>query len=135
MMTSNRITLGSLLGAAGLLAIALVGGASDPATADSPLVAQGQKAFAACAACHGTAKGERKLGPTLFGVVGRKAGSIKAPAPSPALANSGKTWTTAELDAFLASPRKAIPGNRMPYGGMPDPKQRKAVIQYLATLK
>lgn len=101
----------------------------------APDVEAGRKAFAACAACHGTTAGAKKLGPTLFGVVGRKAGTVPGFKASPALAKSGKTWSRAELDAYIANPRKALPGTRMPYGGMANAQQRKALIDYLATLK
>lgn len=112
--------------------VAMLGNAG---AADQPLVAEGKAAFAACAACHGTAPGEKKLGPTLFGIVGSKAGTAPGYKASPALANSGMTWTADKLDAFIAAPRAAVPGNRMPYPGMADPQRRKALIAYLATLR
>ncbi|GAB7550692.1 hypothetical protein NRB_01860 [Novosphingobium sp. 11B] len=105
------------------------------AEADQPQVAKGRAAFAACAACHANAPGVKKLGPSLFGVVGRKAGSVAGSNPSPALAASGKTWTPDQLDAFIAAPRKIVPGNRMPYPGMTSAEQRKALVAYLATLR
>lgn len=92
-------------------------------------------AFAPCAACHATTKGTNKLGPSLFGVVGRKAGTAAGYKPSPAMVKSGKVWTPAALDAFIAAPAKTVPGTRMPYGGMADAAKRKALVAYLATLK
>lgn len=125
-----------VIGATAFLASLVGGGALlVPAAASAAPADDGQKVFAACAMCHGTTAGAKKMGPTLFGVVGRKAGAVPGSNPSPALAKSGKTWTAAELDAFIASPRKALPGTRMPYGGLPDAAKRKALIAYLATLK
>ncbi|MEE4454903.1 c-type cytochrome [Novosphingobium resinovorum] len=118
-----------------LAAIVAAGFLSSAVAADQPLVAKGKTAFAACAACHGTAPGVKKVGPTLFGIVGRKAGTAPGLKASPALANSGKVWTPDQLDAFITAPRKAVPGNRMPYPGMANPEQRKALIAYLATLR
>jgi cytochrome c len=45
------------------------------------------------------------------------------------------TWDAKALDAYLADPQKAVPGNQMPFSGITDPKQRADVIAYLATLK
>lgn len=131
MKTIGKIALPAL--AAGMIGLAtFAAGGAEAASGD---VDAGHKAFAACAACHGTTAGARKLGPTLFGVVGRKAGTVAGFNSSPALAKSGKTWTPDQLDAFIANPRKAVPGTRMPYAGMRDAAQRKALIAYLATLK
>jgi cytochrome c len=107
--------------------------------APSPLLAQsaakGKTAFAQCAACHGTKAGEKKLGPSMAGVVGRKAGVLAGlSAPSPALAKYGKTWTAKELNAFLAAPAKTVPGTRMTIA-VPDKTRRADIIAYLATLK
>lgn len=134
-MSGQRSILRSLLMAIPLATVGTIMVLSNAAAADQPLVAKGKTAFAACAACHGVAPGAKKLGPTLFGVVGRKAGSVPGFASSPALAKSGKTWTADQLEAFIAAPRKVVPGNRMPYPGMANPEQRKALVAYLATLK
>ena len=133
MRANRRFPLRSMLLAMPLAAAGAIGILGSAAAADQPLVAKGKVAFAACAVCHATAPGVKRIGPTMFGVVGRKAG--KAPGASPALANSGKTWTPDQLDAFIAAPRKAVPGNRMPYAGMVSAEQRRALIAYLATLR
>ncbi len=95
----------------------------------------GKAAFAACSICHSTVAGGAGIGPSLAGVVGRKQGSIAGFAYSPAMKAKGGVWTEAALDAYIESPQKAVPGNRMPYGGMADPAKRAALIAYLKTLK
>lgn len=93
-------------------------------------------AFLQCKACHATtANAPRGLGPSLFGVMGTQAGKRPGFAFSPALANSGLKWDRANLEAFITNPRTKVPGNRMAYAGMANPAQRKAVLDYLQTLK
>ena len=75
------------------------------------------------------------VGPSLAGVVGRKAGTLAGFSFSEALKGSGKTWDEATLDAFLTSPMAAVPGTRMTYAGQSDPAKRRDVIDYLGTLK
>ena len=96
--------------------------------------AQGEKAFSACAACHSTANGANGLGPSLFGVVGRKAGSVPGFNYSRAMKDSNRTWSAQNLDAYLADPQKAMPGNHMPYSGLPDAQLRADLVAYLASL-
>ncbi len=96
----------------------------------------GKEIFSRCAACHTVTKGgPNGLGPDLFGVVGRKAGSRPDFGYSPAMKNAGFKWTPQKLDAYIAHPAQVVPGNRMAFAGIPDPKQRADVIAYLATLK
>ena len=83
-----------------------------------------------CAGCHFPTGGGQ--GPSLTGVVGRKAGSVAGFAYSPALKASGLVWTSANLDRFLADPTKAVPGTAMPIS-VSDGAQRAAIIGYLAT--
>lgn len=92
-------------------------------------------AFLACATCHSVEPGVIGIGPSLAGVVGRKSGTLPGFNYSDAMKAYGKTWDAAALDTFLTSPAKAVPGTRMTYMGQSDPAQRKAVIDYLATLK
>jgi cytochrome c len=92
-----------------------------------------------CTTCHGvTAEGNSTamVGPSLFGVVGRKAGTVKSLlGPSENLKNYGVTWSTATLDEFLANPLAILPKDTAMAGILPDPKQRADVIAYLRTLK
>ena len=93
-------------------------------------------AFAICSACHGTtASAPPGLGPNLFGVVGRKAGSVADYDYSPAMKASGKVWTAEALQAFVLDPGKAVPGNKMDYDGAADASTAKAIAEYMTTLK
>jgi len=96
--------------------------------------AQVPPSFGVCAACH-TTDGSRSLGPSVKGVYGRKAGSLAGFTYSRAMRNSSVLWDEKSLDAFIAEPQKAIPGNTMPFGGLSDPKQRAEIVDYLKTLK
>jgi cytochrome c2 len=93
--------------------------------------AHGEKLFEECAACHSTARGDNKMGPSLSGLFERKAGELDDFRYSPALKRSGIAWTPDTLDAFIADPQKAVPANRMPYAGMPDAANRTDLIAYL----
>jgi cytochrome c len=93
--------------------------------------ARGEKHFEECATCHTLERGVNSVGPSLSGLFGRKAGEIADYRYSPAIKRSGITWTPQTLDSYLADPQKAVPGNRMPYAGMPDAEARADLIAYL----
>lgn len=87
-----------------------------------------------CQACHAIKPGASALlGPNLAGVVGRKAGSTDF-RYSPALKATNIKWNVASLDQFLTKPSKLVPGTRMVLS-VTDPAQRKAIIDYLATVR
>jgi cytochrome c len=90
--------------------------------------------FAACAGCH-SSSGTNGLGPTAKGLYGRKAGTAKGFAYSAAMKKADVTWDDKTLDAFIANPQKAIPGNVMPFPGVADEKQRAEIIDYLKSVK
>lgn len=92
-------------------------------------------AFAQCISCHSVKPGVNGVGPSLHGVVGRKAASLAGYAYSDPLKNAGLTWDEATLDKWLAGPMKLVPGTKMVFPGITDPARRKAAIDYLATLK
>jgi cytochrome c len=94
----------------------------------------GQQAFGTCVACHSVRPNEKKIGPSLSGIVGRKAATQAGFAYSPALKNAKITWTRNELDAFLRAPQARVPGSRM-FVGVADNARRAALIAYLATLR
>jgi len=87
-----------------------------------------------CYACHSVDRGRNKTGPSLHGVVGRVAGGEPASYMySEAMRDSGLTWTEDRLDAYLANPAKLVPGTHMTFGGVSDPGERAALIDYLKT--
>lgn len=87
-----------------------------------------------CAECHSVKEGKNKKGPSLFGVVGRKAGTVADVAYSDAMKQSGISWTPDKLDAYVTDPRKAVPGGKMKFDGLPNAAERADLIAYLYTL-
>jgi cytochrome c len=89
-----------------------------------------------CGVCHTAEKGAgNKIGPNLFGVVGRKSATVAGYMYSPAMMKANKTWTVAELQTYLMGPQKVVPGTKMGFPGFSDPKDEADVIAYLTTLK
>ena len=96
---------------------------------------KGKQVFRQCALCHTNEAGKNKIGPSLFGVVGRKAGTVSNFSYSEAMKNFGKVWTPEELDTYLADPRKVVSGTKMIFPGLKKDTDRQNVIAYLETLK
>ena len=92
---------------------------------------RGEKRFEECATCHTLERALNNVGPSLNGLFERKAGEIADFRYSPAMKKSGITWTPQALDRFIADPQKDVPGNRMPFAGMPDAGDRADLIAYL----
>ena len=89
-----------------------------------------------CAMCHSVGKGAAStVGPNLYGVVGRKAGSLAGFSYSPAMKAVGYAWTKDKIAAYLKAPATVIPGNRMPFAGLKGGQKAEDVAEYLATLK
>src|SRR5260221_14311798 len=94
--------------------------------------AQGARDFRACAPCHSLAPNRNMTGPSLAGIFDRKAGMLDSFGRySPALKSSAIVWNDQTLDAWLANPAAAIPGNHMTFPGIRDPKIRADLIAYL----
>jgi cytochrome c2 len=102
-----------------------------PAAANAADAARGEKLFVDCASCHSIERGVDGVGPSLFGLFQRKAGDVADYRYSPALKRSGIAWTPQTLDTYIADPQKSVPGNRMPYSGMPNATDRADLIAYL----
>lgn len=117
-----------------LLAFAALLGAPLPAAAQNAAqdAAAGERAFRTrCGTCHSLDPGQNRAGPSLAGVIGRKAGSVEGARYSQALRDSGITWDAQSLDGFLADPRGTVPGTSMTTR-LADAAQRAAIIAYLS---
>jgi cytochrome c len=92
----------------------------------------GAKVFNKCKACHQIGPNAKNVvGPELNGLAGRKTGSVEGYNYSDANKNSGLTWDEATFLEYITAPQKKIPGTKMTFAGMKDPKDRTDVIAYL----
>ena len=96
---------------------------------------KGANVFKKCKACHSVEAGKNGTGPTLFGIVGSKAGEVEGYKFSDAMLNSGLTWDAATLDKYLADVKGVVPGTKMSFAGLKKPEDRADIIAYLETLK
>ena len=95
-------------------------------------VEKGKALFEQCAACHSLDGTGDYDGPTLKGVIGRKAGSLEDYRYSAAMKRSEVVWDAATVDKYVADPQAFIPGNRMAFAGISDKTQREDLIAFLA---
>lgn len=115
-----------------VLALA-AGAAIAQAPAGDP--AAGEKVFNQCKACHTVQAGQNRVGPSLHGIVGRKAGAVEGFKYSEPMKGANLTWDAATLDKYLADPKGFIPGNKMAFPGLKKEADRANVIAYLAQQK
>ena len=95
-------------------------------------IEHGQKVFKKCSACHVVAKGgKNKIGPVLYGVLGKKSASITDYKYSKALIAHGKIWSFAEMNSYLIKPNAHIKGTKMAFAGLKKEKDRASVILYM----
>ena len=89
-----------------------------------------------CSGCHTVIANTRdSMGPNLFGVVGRQAGSKRGYTYSDAMKNSGITWDEATLKSYVMDPMTVVPQSNMMFAGIRNSAQADDVVAYLATLK
>ena len=99
-------------------------------------VANGQKLSRACAACHSFDKGgPNRVGPNLWGIVGRAQASADGFAYSEALKGLKGKWAESELNKWFFNPKAYVPGTKMAFAGMPKTQDRADLVAYLKSLK
>ncbi len=107
-----------------------------PALPGAAFAQDGQSLFRRqCSACHATAAGQNKIGPSVAGIAGQKAAMVAGFDYSDALKAANLTWTDANLEKYLADPKEFVPGGKMVFAGLKNPDDAKAVVEYLKTLK
>ena len=119
---------------AGAIALALGASGAFAQTDDEKAAAAkaGETVFAQCRACHQVGdKARNTVGPKLNGLFGRKAGEIEGYNYSEANKNSGITWDEKTFAEYIANPREKMPGTKMAYAGLKDPKRIENLIAYL----
>ena len=113
-----------------LLVAAALAAAAGAARADGD-AARGEKKFEECQSCHSLDRNAESVGPSLFGVFGRKAGEGVDFRYSPAMKRSGIVWAPQTIDTFITDPQAMVAANRMPYAGMPDTADRADLMAFL----
>jgi len=93
----------------------------------------GKALYQACIACH--SERPDALGPSLKGVVGRKSAALDDFRYSNPMQRANLTWDEDNLRAYIKDPQAKVKGNRMPYGGVTEPKDVDDIIAYLKVLK
>ncbi len=118
-----------------MVALVALASANAALAQDSHEAAEGEKLFKRiCFTCHTSEAGKNKIGPSLFGVVGRKAGTEAGFTYSSAMKEANVTWNAESIDKYLTDPKKFVPGNKMAYAGVKKDEERKEIIAYLSTL-
>ncbi|HEX2561101.1 cytochrome c family protein [Phenylobacterium sp.] len=103
-----------------------------PAPYNAADIENGRKKFGLCRSCHTIEPGAPNMtGPNLHGVFGRKAASVEGYNYSDALKASNIVWSPEPLDQWLAKPQEFLPGNKMTFVGLKEPKDRTDLIAYL----
>ncbi|HRO09959.1 MAG TPA: cytochrome c family protein [Amaricoccus sp.] len=122
----------------GALAAALAVVLAVPAFAQEGDVAAGEKVFKKCAACHSLdPDGKAKVGPDLYGVVGRTTGTTEGFKYSDDMVKAGEeghVWTPEEISTFLEAPKKMFPKTKMTFAGLKKPEERADVIAYIESV-
>ena len=95
--------------------------------------AAGEKIFTQCKTCHVIDAGVNRIGPSLHGIIGRKAGEVAGYSYSAANKGSGITWTAEKLYQYLEKPARVVPGTKMAFAGLKKPEDVADIIEWLKT--
>lgn len=114
------------IAAAAFVAIAMAAGSAGAAD-----VKKGKRVFNKCKACHSLKEGKKKLGPSLHGIIGRKAGTSPKFKYSKAMKTSGLTWDEETLREFLRKPKKLVKGTKMAFPGLKKASDLDNLMAYL----
>ena len=106
-----------------IILIVSIANAADPV--------KGKKVFKKCVVCHSLQEGKNKIGPSLYNLLGREAGSVDGYKYSKAMKNSDVVWDEESLDKFLTKPRKFIKKTKMSFRGIKKKSLRDDIISYL----
>jgi len=122
---------------AGIVSAALMFGAGMAVAAEGGDAAEGEFVFGdSCEICHSAEQGgAHKIGPNLFGIVGKTSGMQEGYTYSPAMMGAGIEWTAENLATFLAGPAAMVPGTKMGFPGFQNPADEANLIAYLETLQ
>lgn len=113
--------------------VVLAGCSEEKIDVDMDAAKRGETISAACGACHNLMGSFHKIGPSLEGIVGRKAGTAEGYQYSKAMKQSGITWTPEQLTLFIRNPTKVVPGTKMAFGEISEADTRD-LVEYLKTL-
>jgi cytochrome c len=113
-----------------IASVAVITAATAPARAAD--AAHGKELYQACIACH--SEKPDAIGPSLKGVVGRKAAALDDFRYSAPMKRANLTWDDTNLKAYIADPQATVKGNRMPFGGVREAKDVDDILAYLKTL-
>jgi nitrite reductase (NO-forming) len=108
---------------------------SQPTSASGGDATAGRLVFRKCQACHSLEPGKNLVGPSLAGIIGRKAGAEPNYNYSPAMKQANITWDEKTFDAYLADPQKVVPGNKMPFPGLKTDHDRQDILAFLESAK
>jgi cytochrome c len=104
-----------------------------PTAAAAADAEHGKELYKACVACH--SERPDALGPNLKGVVGRKSAAMEDFRYSNPMKRANLTWDEGHLRAYILDPQGTVKGNRMPFGGLREPKDADDIVAYLKTLQ
>lgn len=97
---------------------------------------KGAKIFKKCSSCHTIGKGEAaKVGPNLYGIVGKKRAAMAGFAYSDAMKAKGGAWDIESINQFITKPKDFVPGNKMGFAGLKKPQDRADLILFLQKQK